>query len=105
MLKALTMMMEQALALAEAGIATKIVTVLTEVSRQTIKGLQKQACDRGCDPSASKKVLLSYVSDKPRCGRPTVVTPEVESAILAAVRKDHYSREKISVLGHAVVRP
>ena len=40
----------QALPLAEAGIATRIVTALTEVSRQTIKRLPKQACDRGYDP-------------------------------------------------------
>ena len=84
----------QALALAEAGIATKVVTALTKISCQTINRLQKQACERGYDPSASKKLLLSYISDKPRSGRPKVVTLEVESAILAAVRKDCYGCEK-----------
>ena len=88
----------QALALAEAGIATKIVIALTEISRQTINRLQKQARERGYDPSASKKLLLSYVSDKPRSGHPKVVTPEVESAILAVVQKDRYGREKTSYM-------
>ena len=84
----------QALALAEAGIAVKIITAMTEISRWTIIRLQKQARDRGYDPNTSKKLLLSYVTDAPRSGRPKVVTPEVESAILAAVRKDRYGREK-----------
>ncbi len=88
----------QALALAEAGIATKIVTAITEISRFTVSRLKKQARDRGYDPSKSKKLLLSYVSDAPRPGRPPIITPELESAILAAVRKDRYGREKTSFM-------
>ena len=88
----------QALALAEAGIAVKIITAMTDISRWTISRLQKQARDRGYDPNTSKKLLLSYVTDAPRSGRPKAVTPEVESAIPAAVRKDRYGREKTSFM-------
>ena len=84
--------------MAEAGIAVKIITAMTEISRWTISRLQKQARDRGYDPNTSKKLLLSYVTDAPRSGRPKVITPEVESAILAAVRKDRYGREKTSFM-------
>ena len=84
----------QALALAEAGIPVKIITAMTEISRWTISRLQKQARDRGYDPNTSKKLLLSYVTDAPRSGRPKVVTPEIENVILAAVRKNRYGREK-----------
>ena len=66
----------QALALAEAGIDTKIITAITEISRQSISRLQKQARTRGYDPSTSKKLYISYVIDQPRSGRPTVVTSE-----------------------------
>lgn len=60
--------------------------------------LQKQARDRGYNPDNSKKLTLSYVSDAPRSGRPPIITPELESAILAAVRKDRYGREKPSFM-------
>ena len=88
----------QALALAEADIATKIVTAITEISRFTISRLQKQARNREYDLSNSKKLLLSYVSNVPRSGRPSVITPELESAILASIRKNRYSREKTSFM-------
>ena len=88
----------QALALVEAGMAHKIVTAITEISRRSIGRLQKQARDRGYDPSNSRKLLLSHVSDAPRSGRPPIITPELESAIIAAVRKDRYGREKTSFM-------
>ena len=88
----------QALALAEAGIAQKIITAITEISRWSITRLKNQARDRGYNPSKSKKLLLSYVVDVPRSGRPPVIIPEVEHAILQAIRKDRYSRKKTSTM-------
>ena len=88
----------QALALAEAGIAQKIITAMTEISRYSISRLKKTARDRGYDPSESKKLLLSYVIDTPRSGRPPVITQAVEEAILEAIRKDRYGREKTSFM-------
>ena len=88
----------QALTLAEYGIAAKIVTAITEVSRWTVSRLKQQARDRGYNFTVSKKLLLSYVSDAPRSGRPSVITPELESAILAVVRKNRYGREKTSFM-------
>ena len=75
----------QALALAEAGIAVKIVTAITGISRSTISRLQKQARVRGYDPNQSKKLLLSYVTDNPRSGRPTVITHDTEGASESAI--------------------
>ena len=88
----------QALALAEAGIASKIVTAITEISRYTISRLQKQARTRGYDPKVSKKLLLSYVEDAPRSGRPLVTTPQVKNAVLKSIRKDRDGREKTSFM-------
>ncbi len=88
----------QALTLIEAGIAHQIITAVTDISRRTINRLQKKARDRGYDPQQSNKLFLSYVTDQPRSGRPAVVTPEVESAIITAVRKDRYGREKTSFM-------
>ena len=88
----------QALALIEAGIASKIMTAITEISRQTIKRLQNQARTRGYNPESSKQLLLSYVVDAPRSGRPRIATPELEQAVLDAVRKDRDGREKTSFM-------
>ena len=88
----------QTLALAEAEIAIKIITAITKISRWTISRLQKQARDRGYSPNTSKKLLLSYVTDAPRSRRPKIVTPKIKSAILAAIRKARYDREKTSFM-------
>ncbi len=88
----------QALALVEAGMAYKIVTAITEISRRSIGRLQKQARDKGYDLSNFRKLLLSHVSDAPRSKRPPIITPELESAIIAAVRKNRYDREKTSFM-------
>ena len=45
-----------------------------------------------------KKLLTSYVTDKPRSGRPLIITPALESAILDIVRKNRYGREKTSFM-------
>ena len=88
----------QALALAEAGIAQKIITAITKIHRSTISRLKKQARDRGYDPLVSKKLFLSHVTDTHRSGRPPVITPEVESAIMEAIRRDRYGRKKTSAM-------
>ena len=88
----------QALALAEAGIAVATIIAITGISRYSITRLRKQARSRGYDPDQSKRLLHSYVVDAPRSGRPPVITPELESAIIAAVRKDRYGREKTSFI-------
>lgn len=88
----------QALALVEFGIANKIVTVIIEISRRSIGRLQKQVRDRNYNPSKSKKLLLFYMTDASRFGRSSIITFELESVIIAVVRKDRYKREKISFM-------
>lgn len=60
----------QALALAEHGVPRHIITSLTSVTSPTIGRYQRQARDRGYNPDVSHALLLSYVIDKPRSGRP-----------------------------------
>ena len=47
-----------------------IITSLTSVTSPTIGRYQRQARDRGYNPDVSHALLLSYVIDKPRSGRP-----------------------------------
>ena len=55
-----------ALALAESGIADRIVTPIIEISHQTISCLEKQARDKGYNLNVFKKLLTSYLTDKSR---------------------------------------
>lgn len=60
----------QALALAEAGIPLPIIQAVTQLSRQSIYRLKRQARERGFDPAVSLQLKLEYVVDRPRSGRP-----------------------------------
>lgn len=84
----------QALALAESDIARNIVAAITQMSEKTVRRLQQQARNRGYDPQVSRVLLLSYVEDAPRSGRPATVTEEIQQQILDKVRKDRNGREK-----------
>ena len=42
-----------------------------------------------------KKLLLSYVTDVSRSKRLTIVISKIKSAILTAIQKNRYNREKI----------
>ena len=61
----------QALALVEAGMQPKIVEQFTGIHTSTISKLRKKARERGYDPAVSKKLLLKYVADGARSGRPS----------------------------------
>lgn len=63
----------QALALAEAGIPLPIIQAVTQLSRQSIYRLKRQARERGFDPAVSLQLKLEYVVDRPRSGRPRAV--------------------------------
>ena len=45
-----------------------------------------------------KKLLTSYVINKPRFGRLTIITFEIENTILIVVRKNRYDHKKISFI-------
>ena len=76
----------QALALAEQGIAIKIVEAVCQFSNQTAYRLRKQARERGYNPEISRQLKLEYVVGKPRSDRPLTATSAVEQAILKTIR-------------------
>jgi transposase len=84
----------QALALYEEGIAVKCIMEITGLSRSTIYDLRKKARERGYDPTVSHVILLKYVEDAPRSGRPRKATEEKTAGLLDHVRKDRTGREK-----------
>ena len=83
----------QALALVEYGVPTKLVSELTGISIRSINGLKHTARRRGFDPEKSRVLLIEYVVDAPRSGRPKKITEEKEEEVVARAKKDHYGGE------------
>jgi transposase len=81
----------QALTLIEFGIHHSVVTALTNVSKSRIYSLRQQARDRGYDPTVSKKLLLIYVADAPRSGRPPA-SQQVIDLVISVVTKNSWNR-------------
>jgi hypothetical protein len=60
----------QALALAEYGVKRKEVALITGISESSISKLCQKARARGYNPAVSTQILLEYVVDGKRAGRP-----------------------------------
>ena len=75
----------QALALAEQGIAVKIVEAITQMSHQSIYRLKKPARERDYNSEISQQLKLEYVTDKLRSDCPLTVTFVIEQTILKTV--------------------
>ena len=83
----------QALSLVEAGIAPKEVARITGISTSTISRLRKKARDGGYNPEESTKLSIKQVEDRPRTGRPAIITTNKEASIVNFVTKDKLHRE------------
>ena len=70
-----------------------IITSLTSVTSPTIGRYQRQARERGYNPDVSHALLLSYVIDKPRSGRPRKC-PLDEAALVDDEGKNKEKKKK-----------
>jgi len=82
----------QALTLLQKKVLIKEICPDTSYSESTIYKLLKKAKERGYDPEKDKKILLAYVEDAPRVGRPKKCTPEVEEEVIKAISKNSITR-------------
>ena len=78
----------QALALLSVKTPMAEIIEKTGYTESTIYKIRKKAKSRGYDPSKDEKILLAYVTDAPKTGRPKKCTPEVEEAIIKAISKN-----------------
>jgi hypothetical protein len=77
------------------GMEPRYISDGTGVPTETIKAISNRAVERGFDPSKRPFTLIdAYVADASPSGRPRNQTPELETAVLAKVRRDRYRREK-----------
>ena len=75
----------QCLALFESGIPIDTIATMLHIEKAAIYRFRRTAKKRGYDPEKSKAILLSYLVDAPRSGRPTVCTPEVINKVITNV--------------------
>jgi len=68
----------QVLTLLQEGQTIDYIKEKTKYSRSTIYELLKRAKARGYDPAKDTRILLAYVEDAPRTGRPKNLTEAVE---------------------------
>ena len=83
----------QALTLLSKGFKPDEIKADTGLSKSTIYDLQKRALSHGYDPSKDQKILIAYMEDAPKVGRPKKCTPEVEEAVIKTISKNSTTRE------------
>jgi hypothetical protein len=77
------------------GIEPRYISDWTGIPTETVKAIYNRAIERGFDPSKRPFTLIdAYVADASRSGRPKKQTSELETTVLAKVRRDRYGREK-----------
>ena len=64
------------------------ITEKTVFNKSTVGLIEKRAKERGYTPEISPMILLVYVEDVPRSGRPKKATIKVEEKILAVISKN-----------------
>jgi hypothetical protein len=69
-----------------------IITDITKLPEQTICSLQERAIQRGYDPLVSKQLLLKYIEDAPRSGRPSI-PDSVRDVIIQVITKNSITRQ------------
>lgn len=88
----------QALALLEVGYTPAQIEVFIGVKKSAVHRFRRIAIERGYKPEESKKILLEYLVDAPRSGRPKV-TQAIEESIVSAITKNSTTR---SLTGQAL---
>ncbi len=83
----------QALTLLQKGVSMEEIMKDTGYARSSIYAIQKTAKARGYDPSKDTRILLSYVEDAPRTGRPKKCTPQVEEKVIKAISQISITHE------------
>ena len=78
----------QALTMLQLKQLIKEITLKTSLNRTIIRRIEKRAWACGYTPETSTKILLAYVEDVPRSGRPKKVTTKVEEKAIEAISKN-----------------
>jgi Transposase len=82
----------QALTLYEFGLPFHQIMALTNIRERTVQKLRERAIARGYDPLICKHLLIRYVKDAPKSGRPPI-HESVKSIIIKVVTQNSTTRQ------------
>jgi hypothetical protein len=74
-------------------VSVKEIKEITGISAQSISRIHKTAIERGYDPEKSQKLVLAYVEDALRSGRPLKATEEVKNKVVETISKNSTTRQ------------
>jgi transposase len=83
----------QALCLFENKVLVLQIKEITGIATSQIYSIRKTVIARGYDLVVSKKLLLSYVEDAPRSGRPPKVIEDIKKQVVEVVTKNLITRQ------------
>jgi transposase len=86
----------QALSLLAFGLPTSAVEDVVGIPARTLRNILEKAKKRGFDPTKDQKILLHYVEDGERTGRPREIDDDRKEALIKAVQSDRSNRSKSS---------
>jgi transposase len=82
----------QALCLLEFGVHWSQIVEITGVSKASIYRLRATAIARGYKPEEDKRLLIEYVEDAPKSGRPIKATEDVKAEVVKVISKNSTTR-------------
>ena len=83
----------QAISLLNAKVEIAQVEFLSGLPRSVIYFWNRKAKTRGFDPTKDPRILVEYLENNPRSGRPGIAE-STKQAVVGAIQKDKNSREK-----------
>ena len=83
----------QALTMLQLKRPVKEITEKTGLNKSTVSRIEKRAKERGYTPETNPTIIMAYVEDAPRSGRPTKLTAEVEEQVVKAISKNSTIRQ------------
>jgi hypothetical protein len=69
-----------------------IITAFTKIPARIVNKIQNRELERGYEPSVYEQILLKYVEDTPRSGRP-LISESVRDLIIQVVIKNSVTRQ------------
>lgn len=92
----------QALALVTAGIPYSVVSQTTRIPPRTLQYLVKKARERGFNPAVDPRIMMEYVEDGKRTGRPKKGSkPDASSGSVAEQEESLESSVEVEMEGEA----
>lgn len=83
----------QALTLLEMNVPIAQIQEITGIPKRTIYDYRKTTIQRGYNSQESKKLVLAYIEDAARSGRPPKATEEVKQTVVGVLEKNSTTRQ------------